>query len=435
MSVQEAPLLLCRICSAWRTIALSTPRLWAFLHLPINFIASKEPLRLPAVARWLELSRACPISLSINDHGDNWDQNHWTSSCGVALIESLAPFSARWRQVELNTISPEAANELVEMRTPQLESLTFTGQVSFLSTLNLVKSRSLRSVTLYPVRSGQADDSILDIPFVWEQLTHLTVQYNLHGNRKLSVRTILTLLERCSQLVFFSFSLNETDETDEEADWGSGLIWLPHLRSFLVPVGHSTPSALSRLIDRLSMPQLRQFHVPTTMDSSGPDLVALGARSPLIENLTLYLSTLSPQSLPETLRAFPALIKLSVRSNSAWIFSEHPLPNTPSIAQVLDVLVSTLETPFCPALQELTLQTSDVLEKPTLDAFIQGRMKLAGLRRLEICSSDSSVVELMSEMEIQSCASHGLDISLFWNDLFKNWPARQATPWTGLLQE
>ncbi|KAJ7830516.1 hypothetical protein B0H14DRAFT_2201338, partial [Mycena olivaceomarginata] len=32
MSAQEAPLLLCRICSAWRTIALSTPRLWASLH-------------------------------------------------------------------------------------------------------------------------------------------------------------------------------------------------------------------------------------------------------------------------------------------------------------------------------------------------------------------------------------------------------------------
>ncbi|KAJ7892817.1 hypothetical protein B0H14DRAFT_2177112, partial [Mycena olivaceomarginata] len=32
MSAQEAPLLLGRICSAWRTIALSTPRLWASLH-------------------------------------------------------------------------------------------------------------------------------------------------------------------------------------------------------------------------------------------------------------------------------------------------------------------------------------------------------------------------------------------------------------------
>jgi len=39
------------------TIALSTPRLWASLHLPLNFILSKPP-RVPAVAQWLQLSGA-----------------------------------------------------------------------------------------------------------------------------------------------------------------------------------------------------------------------------------------------------------------------------------------------------------------------------------------------------------------------------------------
>ncbi|KAJ7030116.1 hypothetical protein C8F04DRAFT_918377, partial [Mycena alexandri] len=33
MSAVEAPLLLGRICSAWRAISLSTPRLWARLHI------------------------------------------------------------------------------------------------------------------------------------------------------------------------------------------------------------------------------------------------------------------------------------------------------------------------------------------------------------------------------------------------------------------
>ncbi|KAJ7916895.1 hypothetical protein B0H13DRAFT_1485496, partial [Mycena leptocephala] len=31
-STKEAPLILGRICSAWRTLALSTPVLWASLH-------------------------------------------------------------------------------------------------------------------------------------------------------------------------------------------------------------------------------------------------------------------------------------------------------------------------------------------------------------------------------------------------------------------
>ncbi|KAJ7140940.1 hypothetical protein C8R44DRAFT_604248, partial [Mycena epipterygia] len=64
MSAQEAPLILCRICNAWRDIARSTPKLWATLHVPVDFILAKEP-RMPAVAEWLQLSGASPVSLSV----------------------------------------------------------------------------------------------------------------------------------------------------------------------------------------------------------------------------------------------------------------------------------------------------------------------------------------------------------------------------------
>ncbi|KAJ7823970.1 hypothetical protein B0H14DRAFT_3729531 [Mycena olivaceomarginata] len=43
MSSQEAPLLLGPICSAWRAIALFTPRLWASLHAPLDYILKGEP--------------------------------------------------------------------------------------------------------------------------------------------------------------------------------------------------------------------------------------------------------------------------------------------------------------------------------------------------------------------------------------------------------
>ncbi|KAJ6594635.1 hypothetical protein B0H19DRAFT_1096291 [Mycena capillaripes] len=432
MSAQEAPLLLCRICSAWRTIARSTPRLWASLHVPFSFVFSKEPLRLPAVAQWLELSGACPISLSVHDCGEGWNLNPWTTSSERALTQSLAAVSARLRHVEFIDLSTHTARELAEMRTPQLESFTFTGQVSFLTTLSLVTSPCLRTVTLYPMLgsepgSVQIHESILGIPLAWEQLTHLTIH-----RRQLPFRTIIALLERCTQLISLLFS---PDDTDEEADWGSGQISLPHLRTFAVDTGYLPPNALGRLIGRLSMPQLRQFHVPTTGSSQGPDLVPLGMKSPLIEDLSLYLSTLETGSLPETLRAFPSLTKLLV-VGSAWAVPEHEMVIVPTPAQVLDLLVSTLEIPFCSALQELSIQTFAPLEKSMLDTFIQGRMKLPGFRRLKIWSTDSWVTELIPETEIQSYASRGLDISLLWEDPWKNWPGSiGATPWMGLQQE
>ncbi|KAF8187088.1 hypothetical protein K438DRAFT_1595847, partial [Mycena galopus ATCC 62051] len=64
MSAQEAPLLLCRICSAWRTIALSVPILWATLHVPAEYIIAKET-RKQAIIEWLQRSASCPLSLSL----------------------------------------------------------------------------------------------------------------------------------------------------------------------------------------------------------------------------------------------------------------------------------------------------------------------------------------------------------------------------------
>jgi hypothetical protein len=37
-STKEAPLILGRICSAWRTLTLLTPVIWASLHLPLQYI-------------------------------------------------------------------------------------------------------------------------------------------------------------------------------------------------------------------------------------------------------------------------------------------------------------------------------------------------------------------------------------------------------------
>ncbi|KAJ6594636.1 hypothetical protein B0H19DRAFT_901465, partial [Mycena capillaripes] len=64
MSPQEAPLLLCRICSAWREVALSTPRLWASLHIPLLSILEDER-RMAALVQWFKRSSECPLSLSV----------------------------------------------------------------------------------------------------------------------------------------------------------------------------------------------------------------------------------------------------------------------------------------------------------------------------------------------------------------------------------
>ncbi|KAF9009879.1 hypothetical protein BDQ17DRAFT_987110 [Cyathus striatus] len=81
MSALEAPMLLTRICSAWRQIAFATPQLWARIHivLPITIISNSEDKskedelkvtsklqeRERGVKEWLARSGACPLSISI----------------------------------------------------------------------------------------------------------------------------------------------------------------------------------------------------------------------------------------------------------------------------------------------------------------------------------------------------------------------------------
>ncbi|KAF8989747.1 hypothetical protein BDQ17DRAFT_1256566, partial [Cyathus striatus] len=82
MSAKEAPMLLTQICSSWRSIAHSTPRLWAAIHIvlpsiynnipPDSYIPERKFIlqrklnqREAATKEWLERSGACPLFISI----------------------------------------------------------------------------------------------------------------------------------------------------------------------------------------------------------------------------------------------------------------------------------------------------------------------------------------------------------------------------------
>ncbi|KDR83129.1 hypothetical protein GALMADRAFT_58315, partial [Galerina marginata CBS 339.88] len=73
MAASEAPMLLTHVCSSWRTIALSSPRLWAQLHITFcdNYRAFRSraektlQIRCDVVKEWLGRSGTCPLSISL----------------------------------------------------------------------------------------------------------------------------------------------------------------------------------------------------------------------------------------------------------------------------------------------------------------------------------------------------------------------------------
>ncbi|KAJ7824645.1 hypothetical protein B0H13DRAFT_1658417 [Mycena leptocephala] len=314
MSAREAPLLLCRIYSTWRTIALSTPRLWASLHVSVEFVLSNE-LRMQAVTQWLQLSAACPLSLSINE-------DSVSPSSGIPVIQSLVAYSDRWRHVEFMRLSTEAVHEIAEIRPPALEALIFVRPRihSLLNQLNLVEAPRLRALTLYAPNAELLDGCILDLRVAWGQLQHLTIESSNGGG--LTLLGLITLLGRCTQLISFHFTPDESDEVANSVS-----ISMPFLQTFIVSRHSMTLNSVSYFIEHVSMPQLRRFHVPTGFSTGRESsfLVPLGTSSPHIESLTIYIASFSAQSLPETLRSFSSLTRLSCSIISGGAIETTPI--------------------------------------------------------------------------------------------------------------
>ncbi|KAF7361521.1 F-box domain-containing protein [Mycena sanguinolenta] len=66
----QAPMLLLHICSAWTTIALTVPALWASIE--IIFHAAKD---LNALRIWFQRARQSPLSVSLWGHFDDWNRS------------------------------------------------------------------------------------------------------------------------------------------------------------------------------------------------------------------------------------------------------------------------------------------------------------------------------------------------------------------------
>ncbi|KAK6972090.1 hypothetical protein R3P38DRAFT_3486756 [Favolaschia claudopus] len=176
MSAHVAPLLLCRICSSWRKATMSMPRLWASLHIPVDFILARDT-RASAVDNWLKRAAACPLSLSVWDNMKRWQWGETLHSEDdmLALAKSLRTHSLWWHDVVFTDPSPHMAQTLREIdQAPNLASFTLHGSTFLATEPKLLNSPSLRTVNLF---SHDDLNIVLEIPLVaWQQLTQLDLQ-------------------------------------------------------------------------------------------------------------------------------------------------------------------------------------------------------------------------------------------------------------------
>ncbi|KAJ6486547.1 hypothetical protein C8R47DRAFT_1196667 [Mycena vitilis] len=94
----EAPLLLCGVCSLWRSIALTTSDLWAHLSVSFGREDTDKPQPSPQlITTWLARSGCQPLSLILRDLG----MRSTSADIPNDLLALFLPHIRRWKSITL----------------------------------------------------------------------------------------------------------------------------------------------------------------------------------------------------------------------------------------------------------------------------------------------------------------------------------------------
>ena len=186
-SHNEAPLLLTRISSYWRALAINTPDLWSAFH--INY---KDPAEdIPATNLWLDRSTNRPLSLSLAiDFGEQSQQ---------AVLDALCRHSNRWKHIRFDFrhlyCPPMYSLDIAQGSIPQLSTFEFHARdissTNLFPIIHLLRTApKLREVTW--VDDLADTNMLLELPL--DQLTRLSLAMD-HGTLD-----YIQILHRCSNL-------------------------------------------------------------------------------------------------------------------------------------------------------------------------------------------------------------------------------------------
>ncbi|KAJ7765766.1 hypothetical protein B0H16DRAFT_1524304 [Mycena metata] len=424
MSAVEAPVLLGRICSSWRAISLTTPRLWTRIHvvgprpeiwgLHDLSVDAKAAQRVEVLKTWLGRSGALPLSISL-------------VAITLDFMRALLPFAARWQHIQFPHVPNsllEPFSRIAEADVPMLETITFD---------NGLPSRDegwggfmmFRGPRLSGFTASAEDFATGDLPLRWHQLTALQMRGSPRGVAMTS-HNILQLLSRCPQLRVCRLAFDGSVHTSHFP------VELKFLHSLHLVPG-SVNAAVPFLLDRLSLPGLRNFalrkpNVWIVRDDGQhdpPHLFHYIGRWNKLESLEINTILFSVTSWLQTIRGLPSTIRQLVIHDSRI---------GPSIETALKILTPLPEIPAqCPALEELVILRSHSLPEAALLRFIAARMQGVSpptLRRVKVALDREMEVDILPNL--REFIAAGLRVSITYDPPFK---LPHSSPWTGLEPE
>lgn len=380
MSVEEAPLLLGRVCSAWRSITLSTPRLWASLHIPTPSSKSlydpasvrKMASRCEAAREWILRSGEIPLSISLHtpNHHDISDSSQEDMESFGRVSRQILPFSRRWEAVYLSAMEGSFTHfqEIVEGDVPMLESLSIVNMPkidlrwwspagrAWKKSSGLLSAPKLRTLSLSNFR-----ENLLELPVRWSRLSHLKLDAEgsserLHGLRYSQVAKVL---KECPLLVSCSFRLGRTtcdalitspSSFEFEMSPSQYTLTLPLLQQFSLGLSGRSDEAFLKDLD---LPALRHLEMKVRNSPQGNEeqenqrstlMDFLSQHGVKLKKLFIDVRAMTQDELTRCLKSVPSVTHLHLNNFSSGFVDE----------EIIDYLTPSDRNPdyLCPLLEE-----------------------------------------------------------------------------------
>jgi hypothetical protein len=294
-SPRHAPTLLLQICSDWRAIAISSPRLWSLI--PLHSLCNQVPSFV--VQAWLRRSHQAALTVILRPSSDELP-TFFHSPAMRAVCEQ----SHRWQSVSITLpLSFDFISVFSPLKNnlPALEELHIDFEPLFQYGPQLeifYNAPKLRRVTIY--RPPPFLISSFELP--WKHLTHFSSKrYHPFGN----IAALLNLLHSAPHLL--------------EVEW-----YLTYSRPLAVTLEHSRLRNLSLFInddpgsalDNLLLPSLRTLFIETLGDrwfwtwSSFEPFMSRNGRA--LESFKLASVTLRGADIIPCLEVLPSLRQLVI---------------------------------------------------------------------------------------------------------------------------
>ncbi|KAJ7058468.1 hypothetical protein C8F01DRAFT_1148292 [Mycena amicta] len=412
MVAEDAPILLTRICTSWRQVGLSTPRLYTRFHVDAAYPQQNDfhaemtqrtfEWRLDTMKLWIARSKRLPLSISllINIPLDTEAPlKDWPMFPFFAALIDAAP---QWEDIALEI--PEQMLDaptflaLTPADVPHLRRLAMSPLVSIpdhqalWGQAPLLTSKTLRSIHF----QTSTLVSLISLPVHWATITDLSIHEPTWQLEFTPEKLLAFVIPTCPCLLRFMLSLYEFG-SDSAPDH---LLEAPALQSLTLYV-HNTPTSPLRALAYLSLPQLLYLRVFCVQQPSVQDKLSLPAierfftTSAKLRSICFDADSLSKEALQTLVRSLPRSLK------RIGILSTHmhdPGRRQNFDDEVLQLLVDAADD-VVPELEELSIANVQTLTDDAIHRFVLARtvssshqpvFKKAHFEFLRPRSSDSS---------------------------------------------